>query len=216
MESTLRRSAPAGLTLFETMGVDPEHGIRFLDLHLDRMCVSARKLGIPFDRPALIALLSEQSTFAPARLRLSLSLAGTPEIICAPLPPTAKTWRIALAQQRVQSDDPWRGHKTSQRKIYDDARAALPDGIDELVFLNELDHLTEGTITNLFLDHGDGILHTPPLSAGVLPGVLRRHLLQSGRAKVAPLNLADLETESSQIFAGNALRGLIPCVYVAR
>ncbi len=215
MESTLRRSAPAGLILFETMGYAPAQGIRFLDLHLDRMCVSARKLGIPFDRPALKALLRQQSGDTPARLRLSLSLAGTPDIISAPLPPAAESWRITLAQDRVQSDDPWRSHKTSLRKIYDDARAALPDGIDELVFLNEAGQLCEGTITNLFIDPGDGLLHTPPLSAGVLPGVLRRHLLQSGQAKVAPLYAADLQEESAKVFVGNALRGLIPCVYLA-
>jgi para-aminobenzoate synthetase/4-amino-4-deoxychorismate lyase len=66
--------------------------------------------------------------------------------------------------------------------------------------------LTEGSFTNLFVDRG-GKLLTPPLSAGLLPGVLRAELIDSGRAVEAALTRADL---NHGFFVGNALRGLIP------
>ena len=68
--------------------------------------------------------------------------------------------------------------------------------------------MTEGCFTSLFVER-DGRLLTPPAQLGLLPGVLRRHLLESGRAVEAELRLEDL---ASGFLIGNALRGLIPAV----
>ena len=65
-------------------------------------------------------------------------------------------------------------------------------GVDEVVFLNENNELTEGSITTLFIER-DGMLLTPPLSAGLLPGTLRAELLDTGRAREQGLTLADLD-----------------------
>ena len=54
-----------------------------------------------------------------------------------------------------------------------------------------------------------GVLLTPPLSCGLLPGVMRRHLLETGRAVEQILLREDL-LEASAIFVSNALRGLVP------
>jgi 4-amino-4-deoxychorismate lyase len=83
----------------------------------------------------------------------------------------------------------------------------LPVGIDEAIFLNERDELCEGTITNLFLERDDGVLLTPPVSSGCLPGVLRRALLDDGRAQEAVLRPDDLIGQ--RFYMGNSLRGLI-------
>ena len=64
--------------------------------------------------------------------------------------------------------------------------------------------MTEGSIANLFVER-DGILLTPPLSLGLLPGVLRRSLIEQGRAKEAELTVADL---AGGFWLGNAVRGL--------
>ncbi|HXE37716.1 MAG TPA: aminotransferase class IV, partial [Azonexus sp.] len=63
----------------------------------------------------------------------------------------------------------------------------------------------EGARSNVFVDC-DGVLLTPPLSSGCLPGVLRAELLGSGRAREAILRPEDLV---SGFWLGNALRGLI-------
>ena len=96
--------------------------------------------------------------------------------------------------------------KTSNRGVYDDARAGLAD-LDEVLFLNELGQVCEGTITNVFADLGDGLV-TPPVSCGCLPGILRSEMLASGQASEAVLTLDDL-CEARSVFVGNSLRGLI-------
>ena len=68
--------------------------------------------------------------------------------------------------------------------------------------------LTEGSFTSLFVDR-DGVLVTPPLARGLLPGVLRGELITSGRAIEGDLTPADLR---GGFFIGNALRGLIPAI----
>src|SRR5690606_16981568 len=100
----------------------------------------------------------------------------------------------------------WLQVKSSRRAAYDAARAALPPGLDEVVFLNERGEVCDGTITTLFFDAGGG-LRTPPLSSGLLPGVLREEMLAQGRCREAVLHAADLGRV--QLWLGNSLRGLV-------
>jgi branched-chain amino acid aminotransferase len=53
-------------------------------------------------------------------------------------------------------------------------------GYDEAILLNTSGFVTEGTGENLFTVR-DGILVTPPLSAGILPGITRDSIIQLGR-----------------------------------
>jgi para-aminobenzoate synthetase/4-amino-4-deoxychorismate lyase len=77
-------------------------------------------------------------------------------------------------------------------------------GADEALFLRDDGQVTEGSIANLFVER-DGILLTPPLSLGLLPGVLRRSLIEQSRAKETELTVADL---AGGFWLGNAVRGL--------
>ena len=74
-----------------------------------------------------------------------------------------------------------------------------------MIFLNERDEVCEGARTNIFVER-DGALLTPPLECGLLPGVLRAHLLAQGRAREKILRLADL---AEDFLIGNSLRGLL-------
>jgi para-aminobenzoate synthetase/4-amino-4-deoxychorismate lyase len=65
--------------------------------------------------------------------------------------------------------------------------------------------VTEGSFTNIFAEK-DGVLLTPPAELGLLPGVLRRSLIEQSRAKEAELTLDDL---AGGFFLGNAVRGLM-------
>ena len=69
-------------------------------------------------------------------------------------------------------------HKTTRRAVYEAARAEYPAAeADEVLLLNERGEACEGTITSVFLDDGSGILKTPPISCGLLAGVLRTELI---------------------------------------
>ncbi len=206
MESTLRDLAPANLVIIETLGYTPEDGFARLGLHIDRAERTCAALGVPFDRGETLYTLGTAVDALPARVRLTVDLQGVVGVTTAELTPTPDAWVVAISDQILQSDDPWLAVKTSQRDLYDQARADLPNGLDELIYLNEKGCLCEGTITNVFVQRGD-ILLTPPLSAGVLPGVLREELISTGAAIETELTAADLD--GAEVFVGNSLRGLI-------
>jgi para-aminobenzoate synthetase/4-amino-4-deoxychorismate lyase len=101
----------------------------------------------------------------------------------------------------------WRlRHKTSDRGFYETALAtARAAGASEVLLLRDDGLLTEGGFTNIFVER-DGILLTPPAGLGLLPGVLRRSLIEAGRAREQELTLDDL---AGGFLIGNALRGLL-------
>jgi 4-amino-4-deoxychorismate lyase len=206
MESPLRAGADTpGLKLIETALWDGAACPRIAG-HLARLSASAASLGWPCDLDAARAALTG-APGQPARLRLTLDAGGLIEMTRAALPPTRPEWRLALAGTRLDADDPWLRLKTTRRASYDAARAALSDGIDEAIFLNQRGEVCEGTITTLFFDRGQG-LRTPPLSSGLLAGVLRAELLARGACREEILMARDLP--EVRLWVGNALRGLIP------
>ena len=107
---------------------------------------------------------------------------------------------------RSTPDDFRLRHKTSDRAFYDEARDAA--GTFEIVFADEQGFLTEGSFTSLFVER-DGTLLTPPLARGLLPGILRAHLIEEGQAVEEDLRPDDL---AAGFLIGNAVRGLIRAI----
>ncbi|MDP5219252.1 aminotransferase class IV family protein [Ruegeria sp. 2205SS24-7] len=208
MESPLRHPTEPDFRLIETLGIDPARGFVRLDQHLDRMAHSARVLGISFDRAAAVSCLNGAEGDALLRCRLTLDASGAFALATGALTPSPALWRVAIAQERLNPDDPWLRHKTTRRALYDTARAALPGGVDEWLFLNTKGELCEGTITNLFVTRETGEVITPPLSCGLLPGILRQEMLMQGAASEQIVTLDDLRW-ARLISMGNSLRGLI-------
>ncbi len=199
----------AGFDLIETMRFDTLAGIALLERHLARMKASAQAFGFEFDRHAARNEL-QAATFrlrTPARVRLLLARSGAISIGIAPLPEAAAApVRVAIRRRQVAPDDFRLAHKTSRRSIYPRAEGAW-----ETLYTDADGYLTEGSFTSIFVER-DGILVTPPLARGVLPGVLRAELLENGRAVEGDLTAADL---AGGFFLGNALRGLVSAVTVA-
>lgn len=200
------RVAQAQFDLLETMRFEPDDGIALLDRHLARLGASAHALGFAFDRHAVRNML-QHATFhreTAARVRLRLSRRGACAIAVEDLPPQpAEPVTVTLSPRGVDSHDIRLVHKTSDRSFYDAALAA--SGAFETVLVDDAGRVTEGCFTSLFVER-DGMLLTPPLSLGLLPGVLRAELIDTGRAREAVLHAADL---SAGGYIGNALRGLI-------
>ena len=211
MESALREGGrDEGLRLIETLAWDGAALVR-IERHLARLMQSAARLGWSLDREAARAALQEGRT-EPSRLRLTLDSAGRIVVAEGPLPPPAALWRLGLAPQRLDAGDPWLTVKTTRRAAYDAARAALPEGLDEVLFLNVEGQVCDGTITTVFSDAGQGLC-TPPLTSGLLPGVLRAEMLDHGRAREAVLLAEDLPRV--RLWVGNSVRGLIPAIWQA-
>src|SRR5690606_36632596 len=120
-----RRAAP-GFDLIETMRFDPETGVAYLELHLERMKASAAALGFSFDRHEArnrIQALCFQLEDA-ARLRLLLAKSGEIAIESLPLPPDDGEMVRCLPLPIPVDPRDWRlRHKTTDRQFYEEAQA---------------------------------------------------------------------------------------------
>jgi 4-amino-4-deoxychorismate lyase len=206
MENPLCPDEP-GFRLIETFGYRAAMGVAQLPRHLSRMARSAAALNIPFDQDRARALIGALKG-KDKRCRLTLAANGALDLETAPMPAPAGFWTLRLHPQRLNSADPWLHHKSTRRALYDQARAALPKGVDEVLFLNERDELCEGTITNICLTTPQGSRLTPPLAAGCLPGTFRQFQLDNGTWQEATLTKSDL-ADAVEITLTNALRGAI-------
>jgi para-aminobenzoate synthetase/4-amino-4-deoxychorismate lyase len=183
-----------------------------LPLHIERLAASAAALGFRFDREQVLGQLGEtEMSFSigeDRRVRCELRRDGAIQITTAPMPPAADhALRIAIASQQVDAGDPFLRHKTTRRTVYERAFAeAASQGCDDALLLNRQGFVTETSRSSIFVERG-GVLLTPPLEHGLLPGVLRRELIETGAAREAPLRLDDLR-QAARWFVGNSLRGL--------
>lgn len=87
-------------------------------------------------------------------------------------------------------------------------RRAHREGFDEPVFLNGKGYLTEGATTNLF-GVLDGQLITPADSCGLLPGTVRRYLLEQYPVREMQITPGLLK-KCQEVFVTNALLGIMP------
>jgi para-aminobenzoate synthetase/4-amino-4-deoxychorismate lyase len=129
------------------------------------------------------------------------------------LAPLQEPVELLLSDEPTRADDLFLRHKTSVRARYDAAwRAAERQGAFDTLFFNERDELTEGGRSNVFVRIG-GRWYTPPLSAGLLPGVMRAAMLDDpawGAIEV-PISRAML-LRAQEVVVCNALRGPLRAV----
>lgn len=214
-QSTVRTRQSGDLSLIETMRWEPANGFLRLDQHMRRLSRSADALGFLSPADPAMALQLAVGGETPLRIRLTVTYRGKLEVTTTPFEPEPenKVWRLRIADQRLSSDDAFLRHKTTRRDVYEAARAEFaPEDADEVLMLNERGELCEGTISNLFIETAEGLLLTPALSSGLLPGVLRAELIRDGKARAEVLQPAALQ--SRRLFVGNSLRGLIPAELV--
>jgi para-aminobenzoate synthetase/4-amino-4-deoxychorismate lyase len=81
-------------------------------------------------------------------------------------------------------------HKTTRRRRFEEARARHPDA-DDVLLTNRRDEITETTIANVAV-RLEGRWWTPPLDAGLLPGVGRELAIEEGRVEERPITVDEL------------------------
>lgn len=120
-----------------------------------------------------------------------------------------KGFRLEYSAVRRNETSPLTFHKTAN---YGDCilekRGAGKAGVDERIFLNTRGELAEGTLSNVFFLK-EGKLYTPGKECGLLPGVVRRYLLEKEGAKervIYPEEIPDFE----ECFVTNSLMGIMP------
>jgi para-aminobenzoate synthetase/4-amino-4-deoxychorismate lyase len=158
-----------------------------------------------------------QSRGPSHKVRLLLDPQGNLQIEDELLPENStasneKPVRARIASQRTDPQDPMLFHKTTHRPIYADAlKAAAQAGYDEVLFQNLHGEVTEGAISNIFIEK-DGQWFTPPIECGLLAGVQRRLILETKpNVEEKILYPQDLR-RADAIYLSNAVRGLRPVV----
>jgi len=210
---------PEHVSLIETILWNGRYPL--VELHLDRLEDSADYFGYPFDRAytksILVSRAAQFCDHQPLKVRLLLNADGLLHVEEEVLPhlkslEKAKPLRICISPERTDPSDRMFAHKTTHRPVYARAlQAATQAGYDDVLFLNLRDEVTEGAIHNLFIQK-DGRRFTPPVECGILPGVHRRHLLET-RPDIEEriLHIDDLRNADA-IYLSNAVRGLRPAI----
>jgi para-aminobenzoate synthetase / 4-amino-4-deoxychorismate lyase len=211
--------ADPGFELFETMYATREAGVRHLARHLGRLATSAAWFGFRFDEAALHAHIDAQCVSLPAatphRVRLALGKNGAVQIVAAPLTSLQDgEVGVLLAPDHgfapTEAGDALLHHKTTRRADYDRGwRSAEALGAFDTLFFNERGELTEGGRSNVFVKLA-GHWWTPPLSSGVLPGVMRGVLLEDAELGAAERVLTREDVLNAEaLLVCNALRGAL-------
>ena len=205
----LKRPAPF---FIETLYFDHVEGYRHIGRHLARLSNAINNPGLM--EAVINALAAYTPLNNPARIRMTADQSGDIKItdtaftaLNAPLKVMASKYRLTPALQNTD-------HKISSRDFYDGERTRLKTehDIDEVLFANDKGKLCDGSFTTIFIEK-DGQLLTPALEAGLLPGILREHMIATAQATEACLTLDDAKTADA-IYVGNSLRGLMPAKFI--
>jgi para-aminobenzoate synthetase/4-amino-4-deoxychorismate lyase len=184
-----------GFELLETMRHDPAKGVRHLDMHLRRLAGSADYFGFRFDEADMREAVEKtvaSAPSAPCRVRLALGKDGTVRVACTPLASDRDFVRVSLDDVPQDPRDIFLFHKTSRRQRYEDARRRHPDA-DDVLLINDSGEVTESTIANVAVRVG-GRWVTPPIEAGLLPGIGRAVALEEVTLTEAPVTVDDLRS----------------------
>jgi para-aminobenzoate synthetase/4-amino-4-deoxychorismate lyase len=182
--------------------------------HISRLMRSARYFDYPLDPTSLISPLTgvEKKLLNHPRQKVRVFLDKNGKIrwdhsalignnFSRPAP-------IIISPIPVDEHDPLMFHKTTIRPWYDEASKVITQGLYfDVIFKNSKGEITEGGRSNIFIQKGK-MLYTPPVTCGLLPGVLRASLIKRGKCQELILKQRDIE-KADAIFCGNSVRGLV-------
>lgn len=222
--------------LFETLRAYRGHVFK-LEEHLQRMAEGAAELGIPLplDLPSIAQAVREtldanQLSAADAAVRLTLTRGPgqrgllppedpLPTLIVSAAPyltPPSVDGFIAITAKRVRRNEKSLTARIKTLCYLDNVLAqteAEAAGADEAIMLNNHDAAACGGRSNLFVVI-DGVLRTPALEDGALPGITRRAVLALCNAADIPViegAIARLELlAASEMFVTNSLVEVMP------
>ncbi|MCF7916510.1 MAG: aminodeoxychorismate synthase component I [Candidatus Omnitrophica bacterium] len=196
--------------LIETILWSKDHRFWLLSLHLKRLKKSCQFFSFPFNQRKIKKKLKEKvaKRKRDAKLRLLVDSSGQIRVFAKRIKKIASPVKAKINKKKIDSSNIYLYHKTTKRNFYNqEKKKAEGEGFFDTIFFNQKNELTEGAITNVFVEK-KGKLYTPPLSAGLLPGVFRQYLLKRKKVIEKTLYLKDLK-KANKIYLGNSIRGLL-------
>lgn len=200
-----------------------------LERHLARLEISAAAISLPLpDRAWLRQGIADAIAAAgprAGRLRITVTSGPGPLgsgrgthgpttlVHVGPTTTWAPTARVATMPWPRNERSPLAGVKIISYAENALALAtARAQGADEAVLPNTAGHLCEGSGSNVFVVL-DGVLYTPPLTAGCLPGVTRDLVCEAVDVVVADLPF-DVVHRCEELFLTSTTRGVHPVSHV--
>ena len=183
----------------------------YLNLHLKRMKFSALYFDFKFPKSSIIKKLKFIKTHlknnTKYKIRILLSKDGNFEIIYEPviLP---KTYKLKISEIKINHFDNFLYHKTTNRVKYEnELKKSKEEGFFDVIFVNENNEITEGAISNIYIEK-KGIIYTPPVECGLLNGIIRQVLLKKykNKMKERKLYINDLK-EADAVYISNSIIG---------
>jgi len=200
---------PLGTGLFETMRTE-NGSVQYLARHMRRAVASARVLKIPVPDEDLISQAIDELLVATphkvGRLRLSFSkerFIATHESYIS----EEKPLKVMVSQELSSTVG-------RQYKVFPYAgrlgllQEAITAGCDELIQIDHDDRVCEGAVSN-YAFRIDGQWRTPPITAGILPGVIRAIAVEKCGVVVRDLSRASLSSCEAAI-AMSSLKIALP------
>lgn len=209
-----------GLGVFETLLV--EDGIAlFLEDHMERLARALKRVdfpALPWDPADEVARVIEENGTEDAIIRITVTPGceeGPPTLVVMQRAPwrAQPPVRLAISPYPIDPASPMAGVKATSRIKYELSRGwARSQGCLEALVPTTRGDLAEGTISNLFIAR-EGEVRTPPLNRGILPGVVRRKILDlCRRARIARreerIFPKDLES-ATEVFVTNSSQGVL-------
>jgi 4-amino-4-deoxychorismate lyase len=196
-----------GATVFTTFRTDRLVGVEtrlleevgfLLDLHCDRLRLSIEDLG--WHQPDWKRVRSGVEYLSPAFpvLRITIFPDGRELITGRDLPPNLAKWQtegvtVIIADSKFTRSLPQ--HKTGNYLApWLALQQARNNHIQEAILTNDRGDWLETTTGNLWGYH-DGCWYTPPLSAGILPGIARSQIMALLKRENQPVIEIDWKSE---------------------
>jgi branched-chain amino acid aminotransferase len=198
-----RRPFPPGAGIFETLRTENGQVAEF-GRHMRRALSACRALSIAMPNEELIrsevhrVLQTEPCEIG--RLRICIGDAG---LVVSHDPYQDYSENGFLTFSPHTSKASGAQHKTypydSRYEIVDEARA---HGFDDAITFNSLNNVAETGLSNIAL-HIDGKWITPPLSAGILPGIMRAIAIERLGVEVRNIHITQVPTASEIVLLGS-------------
>lgn len=218
-----------GYGVFETLRVSAGK-VEVPKLHYQRMRNGSAVLGLTLPEYTewlnhLKEIMKNEHPEASYALRLTLSggdaYNGGPSQLLhhiRPIPYSDQDYqdgfKVCLLKQPRNEHSPCVGIKSANAiETLLGRQEAGTQGAREGIWLNTKGDLTEGTVSNLFFVK-DGVLCTPALDCGCLPGTRRSIILECAGSLGIPVNEGHFGveelTQADEVFLTNSLMGILP------
>jgi len=165
--------------------------------HLKRLRNSAELLGVSVPQEAALVeamrMVLNENELAQGKARIRVTLADNELVTAVALPERGECARVALVDLPRNERSPLCHAKTTS---YAENMLALVRaeelGADEAMLANTKGELCEGSLSNVFFVK-NGVICTPALKCGCLPGTVREALLEIAEVEVGhwPIEVLD-------------------------